>query len=139
MNEACHYRVSVKGIVVDEQGRFLLSREESDLWDTLGGGLEHNEDPIEGLQRELFEESGLRPTWISPTPKYFVTSPRHSKPGYYVANLVYEIKFDNLQFTPSDECQELRFFTVEEARKLNAYPATKLLIDIFDPKLHGVS
>ena len=39
MNEPCFYRVSVKGIVADEQGRILLVRESDGTWDMLGGGV----------------------------------------------------------------------------------------------------
>ena len=51
MNEPCYYRISVKGIVIDDQGRILLSREDNGMWEMLGGGLDHDEDPIVGLKR----------------------------------------------------------------------------------------
>ena len=51
MNEPCFYRVSVKGIVIDEQGRILLARESDGTWDMLGGGLDHGENPIACLKR----------------------------------------------------------------------------------------
>ena len=59
MNEPCFYRVSVKGIVIDDQSRILLARESDGTWDMLGGGLDHGEDPIVCLKREIQEESGL--------------------------------------------------------------------------------
>lgn len=54
MNEQCYYRVSVKGIVINEDGKILLSREDNGKWEMLGGGLDHDEDPIDGLRREIF-------------------------------------------------------------------------------------
>ena len=135
MNEPSYYRVSVKGLVVDETGRFLLSREDTDTWDMLGGGLGHGEDPIAGLKREIMEETGLIVTSISPTPKYFITAQRHDH-DTFIANVIYEIKLASLDFTPSEECQELRFFSVEEARKVNTFPAIHKLLQVFDPKLH---
>jgi len=135
MNEPCYYRVSTKAIVVDEAGRFLLTRESDGRWEMLGGGLDHEEDPIAGLKRELTEEAGLEITHISATPKYFITVKRESKEAY-IANVIYEVKLKNLDFIPSDECQELRFFTVEEARREPAFPNVQKFLTVFDPSLH---
>lgn len=135
MNEPCYYRVSVKGIAVDEDGRFLLTREDNGLWELLGGGLHHNEDPIVGLKREIKEETGLEVTRVSPTPKYFLTVKRRSR-DTFIANIIYEIKLKNLDFTPSEECQELRFFTVEEARQEEFFPNVAKFLEFFDPALH---
>lgn len=133
MNEPCYYRVSVKGIVVDDDGRILLSREDDGWWDMLGGGLHHGEDPIEGLRREIREETGLEVTYVSPSPKYFVTGPRRSRPDIFIANPIYEIKLADMNIVPSDECQELRFFTPEEMSEVNLMPTVdnfrKLLIN----------
>ncbi len=135
MNESAYYRVSVKAIAVDETGRFMLSREADGKWDMLGGGLDHGEEPIMALQREIKEETGLEITHVSDTPKYFVTGPRFGH-DTFVANVIYEVKLVNLDFTPSDECQELKFFTVDEARKLNVFPTVEKFLEVFDPALH---
>jgi ADP-ribose pyrophosphatase YjhB (NUDIX family) len=135
MNEPGFYRVSIKGIAVDENGRFLLSREDNGMWDMLGGGLDHGENPIDCLKREIHEESGLEVTWISDTPKYFVSSKRHGH-DTYVANVVYEIKLNSLDFTPSDECQELRFFSTDEAKTEQIFPTIHELLKVFRPDNH---
>jgi len=135
MDEQNYYRVSVKGIIVDETGRFLLAREDNGKWDMLGGGLDHGEDPIEGLRREIAEETGIEVTSISATPKYFITGPRLGH-DTFVANAVYEIKLANLDFTPSEECQELKFFNVDEARNIDLFPTVEKLLEVFDSHLH---
>ena len=132
MDEPCYYRVSVKGIVIDDDGRIMLSRQEDGTWDLLGGGLDHEEDPIAGLKREIFEETGLRVMSVSASPKYFVTAPRSGVSlQTYLANIIYEITLKNLDFVPSDECQELRFFSVTELAGVdmltNIEKLTKLL------------
>ena len=121
MNEACYYRVSVKGIVIDNDDRILLAREDNGKWELLGGGLDHGEDPKQGLRREIYEETGLTVTWISNEPKFFITCKRMNKDSY-IANIVYRIELENLNFTPSDECQELRFFTVQEMSEVELFP-----------------
>jgi 8-oxo-dGTP diphosphatase len=135
MDEPCYYRISVKGIVVDEQGRILLAREDNGKWELMGGGIEHGEAPHEALRREIIEETGLVITAISETPKYFVTSKRLNKTSY-LANIIYEIELADLNFTPSEECQALQFFAPEEAKRLELFPNVKNFLDVFNPELH---
>ena len=101
----------------------------------LGGGLEHGEDPITCLKREIKEEAGLIVTYFSPTPKYLITAPKLGRETF-MANVVYEIKLASLEFTPSNECQELRYFSVEEARKVEIFPTILKLLEVYNPKLH---
>lgn len=131
MNQQNYYRVSIKGIVIDEEGRILLSREDNDKWEMLGGGLDHNEDPIDCLRREVFEEAGLEITSVSEVPKYFLTAPRH---GFdtFLANIIYEITLKDLNFTPSEECQELRFFSLDEMKKVDLFPNVQKLVEILE-------
>lgn len=135
MNDACYYRISIKGIAIDEAGRFLLAKEDNGKWEMIGGGLDHGEDPILGLKREVHEETGLVVTYISPSPKYFITAPRLGH-DTYTANVIYEVKLKDLNFTPSDECQELRYFNVEEAQKEDLFPNVKKFLEVFDPAIH---
>lgn len=127
MNEQCYYRVSIKGIVIDDEGRILLAREDNGKWEMLGGGLDHGEDPLECLKREIAEETGLAVTWVSDAPKYFLTSRREDH-GTYMANVIYEIKVADLDFTPSEECQELRFFSVKEMTEVELFPNVRELL-----------
>lgn len=135
MNEQNHFRVSVKGVAIDETGRFLLAKEDNGMWELLGGGLDHGEDPIAALKREFKQETGLEVIEVSATPKYFVTAPKVGREGY-VANVIYEVKLKDLDFTPSDECVELRFFSVEEAQKEKLFPQVAEFIKVFNPELH---
>jgi 8-oxo-dGTP diphosphatase len=134
-DEPCNYRISVKGLAIDDTGRFLLSREDSGKWGIPGGGLEHDEDPIDGLKREIREETGLEVISVSEAPIYFVTCAKLGQKGY-AANVIYEIKLANLDFTPSEECTELRYFTVEEARREDLFPNVEKLLKVFKPELH---
>lgn len=56
--------MSVYGICRDADGRLLLARAAAWLtvagrWFLPGGGLDHGEDPVDCLRRELLEETGL--------------------------------------------------------------------------------
>ncbi|MDQ5885852.1 MAG: 8-oxo-dGTP diphosphatase [Patescibacteria group bacterium] len=129
MADPCFYRVSVKGLAVNAVGHVLLALEDNGLWDLPGGGLEHNEDPIAGLKREIHEETGLEVVSVSNTPKCFLTSTRHGHDDY-TANVIYEIELKNLEFIPSDECRELRYCSIEDMRQMPLYPNVTKLLEI---------
>ena len=58
--EAAHHSVSVAGVVIDENGRTLvIQRRDNGRWEPPGGILERDEPIIEGLLREVREETGL--------------------------------------------------------------------------------
>lgn len=133
MNQQNFYRVSVKGIVINEDGKVLLSLEDNGKWEILGGGLDHDEDPINCLRREILEETGLEVTSVSDAPLYFITSLREST-GTYTANIVYEIKLKSMDFVPSDECRALHFFSTEEMHSANLSPNVGKLLEILEQK-----
>src|ERR1700761_5250509 len=60
-------RIAAYGVVRDDRGRLLLARAAPSLtlkgrWFLPGGGMQHGENPVESLQREIEEESGLTVT-----------------------------------------------------------------------------
>ena len=62
----------------------------------------------------------LDATYIDKNPIYFITAHKPlSKTRPRIANICYETKVKNLNFTPSDECVEIKFFDLEQAKKLN--------------------
>ena len=106
-----------------------MTREDNGKWEMLGGGLDHGEDPVDCLKREIKEETGLEVTYISPSPKFFITAPRLDATTY-TANVIYEIKLKDLDFTPSDECQELRFFSKEDMKQAESFPNVQRLLEL---------
>lgn len=135
MDITCYYRISVKALCLDETGRFLLAKEDNGKWEFIGGGLDYGEDPATCLRREVHEETGLVITYISDSPKYFLTAPRHNA-DTYLANIIYEVKLQDLNFTPSEECIELRYFNVEEAAKEDLFPNVAEFLKHFDADKH---
>ena len=58
-------RVVVTAAVIEREGKVLVARRRAGLvaaglWEFPGGKLEEGEDPRRGLERELFEEFGVR-------------------------------------------------------------------------------
>lgn len=130
-----YYRTSVKALVLDEQKRFLLTKESDGRWELPGGGLDHGETPQQCLKREIKEEMSIEVTSVNSQPSYFYTD-RHWK-YEWISNAVFETTLAHLNFTPSDECTEVRFFTKEEARKEELFPNVKVFLSLFEPKNHA--
>jgi 8-oxo-dGTP diphosphatase len=59
------FYLAVKGIIQNTQGKILvLKRSDRDdhkpgVWETPGGGIDHEEAPQKALEREVLEETGL--------------------------------------------------------------------------------
>ena len=66
---ALSIRQAVRALLLDEHDHLLLVRFEfptATVWALPGGGLEPDEDPTDGLRRELHEELGLDDPEIGP-------------------------------------------------------------------------
>ncbi len=73
-----HWQVA-GGVLADERGLLLVEnrRRNGDIdWSTPGGVVDPGETPVEGLTREVEEETGLRvSTWAGPLYRVEVTAP----------------------------------------------------------------
>lgn len=138
MNEQipnCFYRVSAKALILDENQRFLLAKEDNGYRDFPGGWLDFGEDPRAGIEREIQEETWVKTTYIAAEPAYFITVAKPEK-NCRLAHVFYETKIKNLDFVKSKECTELKFFSKEEAGQELIYGQVKAFIKHFDPKNH---
>lgn len=132
----CFYRISIKALVLNEtRDKFLIVQEENGEWELPGGGLDWGTTPQEDLPREIEEEMGLTITWMSDHPSYFLTGQNRNKETW-AANVIYETELENLDFTPSDECIDVRFVNKEDIKDLPVFPNVKMLAAQFDPERH---
>jgi 8-oxo-dGTP diphosphatase len=130
------YRVSAKALILDDtRTKFLICLEDNGWWELPGGGLDWGESVEECLRRELKEEMGLEATYISSTPSYFMSG--QNMKGAWSVNVVFEVKVQDLNFTKSNECQEIKFVTAEEANTMNCFRNVKEMAELFDPKKHA--
>jgi 8-oxo-dGTP pyrophosphatase MutT (NUDIX family) len=124
------YRVSIKAYIENKDGKFLLTQERDGNWEIPGGGWDSEETPHECLKRELFEEMGLKTTWIDDRPLY-ITHVIHSTGKHMLVNIIYRARVSNFDFTPSNECLEIGFFDWSEAQSLKqALSSVKALLHV---------
>lgn len=122
------YRISIKALIYNEEWKFLLCREKNGTWDLPWGWLDHGEQASICLIRELHEEMWLKVTAISKEPKYFITAHKpNSTTRPWVANICYEVEVTNLDFTQSEECVEIWFFTAKDIPHINVLENVKEL------------
>ncbi|WP_083337856.1 NUDIX hydrolase [Mycobacteroides franklinii] len=53
------FSVGVAGIVINETDVLIIQRADSGTWESSGGVLEHGETFVEGVRREVLEETGV--------------------------------------------------------------------------------
>lgn len=132
----CFYRISVKALVLNKtRDKFLITKEENGRWELPGGGLYWHTSPQEDLKREIKEEMGLEVVWVADHPSYFLTD-LSGLPETPRANVLYEATLSSLDFTPSDECVEIRFVSSAEAKELDLYENVAIFADLFDSSRH---
>jgi len=107
----------VSALVEDGRGRVLLARRavEPDLglWDCPGGFLEEGEDPLDGLRRELREETGLvaEPArFVGIWMDVYGDAPEAAA----TLNIYWTVQVDEAEPVAADDVAELRWFAVDE-------------------------
>ena len=132
------YRVSVKALILNEaRDAFLICKEDNGKWELPGGGLEWDADIKSELAREVREEMGLETTWIADQPSYFFTFAFEHHVGWG-ANVIYETEVADLDFTPSEECQEIAFVNRDTVRDdMRLFSVVRQLVVAFEPSRHS--
>ncbi|MFN3188182.1 MAG: NUDIX domain-containing protein [Candidatus Paceibacteria bacterium] len=134
----CFYRVSIKGLILNEQrSKFLIGKDGAGFWELPGGGLEWGETPQNDLAREVEEEMHLAVTEVASQPCYFLTGRQTVNPDIHIANIVYECQVAHFNFTPTNECLEIQFVDAKDILDLEVSDGVRELAKVFDPKNHS--
>lgn len=130
------YRVSAKALILNDEKKFLLVREER-WWELPWWWLEYWETPQECIKRELVEEMWINVIDVKVNPSYFITVKKDN--WVWIANAIYEaqINIDELSnFKPSDEYLEARFFDINETQNEKLFPNVREFLKWFNPLNH---
>lgn len=109
-----YYRVSVKALITNDEGKILVVNERGLGWDLPGGGLDWGESAEDGLKRELLEELGCiakieqHPCLIAPSSARELD--RH------VLWIIYKAKVNPEEIQKTDEVSEFKFVTIQDFR-----------------------
>lgn len=108
----------------------------SDQWELPGGGLEFGEDPRLGLEREIREETNIEVISVSSRPIYVWTTnlaTSHKMSQFNSLVLAYQIRLANLNFSITDECEDMSFFSKKDLAGLNIFHQSAKLRTLYDP------
>ena len=133
-----YYRVSVKALILnDTRDAFLICKKDNGKWELPGGGLDWDTDIKSELAREVREEMGLETTWIAEYPSYFFTF-AFDQDKLRGTNVIYQTEVNNLNFTPSEECQEIAFVNRDTVRDdMRLFSVVRQLVVAFEPSRHS--
>jgi 8-oxo-dGTP diphosphatase len=111
------YRVTVKAIILDDQGRLLVGKgeENSEGWELPGGGFEHDESMPECIRRELKEELDVEVAKIGSVEFFYRGRSVH---GWMIVRLAVPVKLKNYDFKFGD-MKKAKFVTKQELLSLN--------------------
>ncbi len=112
----------------------MIVREDNGKWELPGGGLDWGMTPQNDLPREINEEMNLSVISVADNPVYFFTF-QHDRTGTWCANIMYETKLEDYNFTPSRECCEIMFIGPGELPD-QYYSNVPPLSNMFDPNNH---
>lgn len=102
------YRISLKAVIRDTEGKVLVNKEcDSTTWSLPGGGLEHSESIQEALARELEEEVGYKDTFsftIRDTARFWIESRQA-----WLFWVVYDVVPETYDFSPGTDSTEIAF------------------------------
>jgi ADP-ribose pyrophosphatase YjhB (NUDIX family) len=111
-DQGSRHSVSVAGVVVDDQGRALLiQRQDNGHWEAPGGVLELHEDIVNGVRREVREETGL-----DVEPEMLTGVYKNMKRG--IVALVFRCRAIGGSLTTTDETRGHRWMAAEEVRAM---------------------
>jgi ADP-ribose pyrophosphatase YjhB (NUDIX family) len=89
--------------------------------------LDHGEDITSGLQREIKEEMQLKVDHIE-WKCFDIVIGENLLNKYPAAYAIYKARLQSLDFTSSNECQEIQFYTPQEALKQKLFPIVKTFV-----------
>ncbi len=128
----------VGALPLDSSGSVLLAKRGIEpfygLWNTIGGFLEYQEDPVEGLKREVKEETGS-----GCVVKDFVTmcADTYGNNGPALLNTYFTVHLLSDELHPQDDVSELKWFSLRALPDNIAFESDRKALKTLIKKLAG--
>ena len=119
------FQVSVKGLFFDKDNKLMMIQEDNGVWELPGGRVQKGEDLIESLRRECLEETGLECQVLDQRPSFVYSA--IDKDGRARLMIFFKIEVNSLDFKPSNECVDIKFYNKEEIKQLKTIPQIEKL------------
>ena len=123
----------------------LMKRADRGIWQTVAGGGEGQETPIQAARRETFEETGIPATsefiqldTVEPIPvTEFKDIHNWDDDIYVIPQYCFGVASQHFQIVISPEHSEYRWLSYKEAHKLIKFDGNKTALWELDKKLKG--
>ena len=127
------YRISIKGIVLNDAEEILFVKESGrDWWDLPGGGMDHGEDIKTAIAREMKEEVNLTGDFSYKI--VHVDDPAELKNAKVLqVRLIFIIRPEIMEFSPGDDGDEIAFIPLERLKEIDEpkYDYLKMIMNDF--------
>ncbi|MCX8044573.1 MAG: NUDIX domain-containing protein [Desulfobacterota bacterium] len=128
-------------IPLDSTGKVLLAQRAIEpffgQWNIIGGFLNYQEDPLEGLVREVREETGVDCTVLD---FITMTADIYGEDGQALMNTYFTVKLLSQEFTPQDDVRMLRWFSLDALPDALPFASDRKALAILRHKIqsHGL-
>jgi len=117
------------GLIIRDRTLLLIRQNDNDTFGLPGGGIEEGESIEEALKREVLEETNCIVTGFTYFGTYLSGNPEVLPRR--LANITFLVEADGVP-QPSNEIEELRFFSFEEAISPNSVKISATVILIIE-------
>ena len=126
-------KVAQKALIIKDDSILLVRdpRAEREIWELPGGRLNINENPKDGLAREIFEELGVE---VDVHEVVHLEQFLQGSEGKNALMISYRVSFKDLKVNlkpDNKEIAEIRFVPFSEVLKLNLFPEYRRTIEIY--------
>lgn len=124
------YRISVKALIQDQAGQYMVIDTDGKGLELPGGGIDHGENPLEGLAREIMEELGVGIQEAGKMPVALVTDQATSgkREGMWVLWMVYEVRLrSEIALTDEQDSRSYKYVDMKSFDIQKAHPNERAL------------